>query len=65
MPAGIPRWIGETTLKFRSSDLASVEALFNKYTDQIACVISEPARTAEPEPGFLTSLKPQWRAAGV
>ena len=57
MPAGIPRWIRETTLKFRYNDLASVEALFNEYADQIACVILEPARTAEPEFGFLTSLK--------
>ena len=57
MPAGIPRWIRETTLKFQYNDLASVEALFNLYTDQIACVILEAARTVEPEPGFLASLK--------
>jgi glutamate-1-semialdehyde 2,1-aminomutase len=57
MPAGVPRWIRETTLKFQYNDLASVEALFNAHTDQIACVILEPARTVEPEPGFLGALK--------
>ena len=57
MPAGIPHWIRDTTVRFRYNDLASVEALFDAHPDQIACVILEAARTVEPAPGFLQGLK--------
>jgi glutamate-1-semialdehyde 2,1-aminomutase len=57
MPGGIPRWIRERTVKFHYNDLASVESLFDAYPNRIACVILEAARTVEPAPGFLESLK--------
>ena len=57
MPAGIPGWVRGNTLKFRYNDLASTEALFRAHPAQIACVILEPARTVEPEPGYLQELK--------
>ncbi|HVO45954.1 MAG TPA: glutamate-1-semialdehyde 2,1-aminomutase [Steroidobacteraceae bacterium] len=57
MPAGIPRWIRDATVRFRYNDLASVEAMFDAHPDQIACVILEAARTVEPAPGFLEGLK--------
>jgi glutamate-1-semialdehyde 2,1-aminomutase len=57
MPGGSPRWIRETTIKFRYNDLPSVEALFDAHPGQIACVILEAARTVEPAAGFLEALK--------
>jgi glutamate-1-semialdehyde 2,1-aminomutase len=57
MPGGIPDWIREKTLKFRYNDLASVEALFAANPERIACIILEAARTSEPAPRFLESLK--------
>jgi glutamate-1-semialdehyde 2,1-aminomutase len=42
---------------FRYNDLASVRAVFDRYPQQIACVVLEPARLEEPAEGFLPSLK--------
>lgn len=57
MPGGIPHWTRSHTLGFHYNDLSSVEALFDKYPDQIACVILEAARLEEPAPGFLEGLR--------
>ncbi|HWV43646.1 glutamate-1-semialdehyde 2,1-aminomutase [Pseudorhodoplanes sp.] len=57
MPGGIPQRTRAYTLGFRYNDLQSVAALFESHPDQIACVVLEPARLDEPEPGFLSSLK--------
>ncbi len=57
MPAGIPKWVREQTVKFRYNDIASLEALFEKYPGEIACVIMEAARTEEPVQGFLQAVK--------
>jgi len=57
MPAGIPQWVRSRTIKFSFNDLASVQALFDRHPDEIACVVLEPARLDEPAPGFLQSLK--------
>jgi glutamate-1-semialdehyde 2,1-aminomutase len=57
MPAGIPQWVRSHTYGFRYNDLGSVEDLFARYPDGIACVILEAARLEEPAPGFLQSLR--------
>lgn len=57
MPGGIPQWTRSHTLGFHYNDLSSVEALFDQYPQQIACVILEAARLVEPAPGFLQGLK--------
>jgi len=57
MPAGIPTWVRESTVKFRYNDLGSVESMFNARPGQISCLILEAARTDEPVAGFLEGLK--------
>jgi glutamate-1-semialdehyde 2,1-aminomutase len=57
MAAGVPGWIQSRTVKFRYNDLASLQALFDEYPDQIACVILEPARLEEPAEDFLAGLQ--------
>ncbi|HVW69539.1 MAG TPA: glutamate-1-semialdehyde 2,1-aminomutase [Steroidobacteraceae bacterium] len=57
MPAGIPASTRAMTVKFRYNDLASVEELFRARSGEIACVVLEAARIAEPAPGFLEGLK--------
>jgi glutamate-1-semialdehyde 2,1-aminomutase len=57
MPGGVPEWVRRQTVKFRYNDLASLEALFEQYPSRIACVMLEAARTEEPLPGFLESVK--------
>ncbi|HKQ80680.1 MAG TPA: glutamate-1-semialdehyde 2,1-aminomutase [Steroidobacteraceae bacterium] len=57
MPGGIPQWVRSHTLGFHYNDLASVEALFTQYPNQIACVLLEAERLDQPAPGFLQDLK--------
>jgi glutamate-1-semialdehyde 2,1-aminomutase len=57
MPGGIPQEVRAHTLGFRYNDLQSVAELFDRYPDQMACVILEAARLNEPAPDFLSSLK--------
>jgi glutamate-1-semialdehyde 2,1-aminomutase len=54
--AGIPKAIQNLTVKFRYNDLASLESLFNKYPNQIACVILEAETIVPPNAGFLAGL---------
>lgn len=54
--SGVPSEIKNLTLKFAFNDLTSVEELFIKYPNQIACIVTEPATSVEPKPGFLKGL---------
>lgn len=55
--AGIPEEISRLTVGFRYNDIASVEALFAEYPDQIAALILEPVKNEEPRDGFLSKLR--------
>lgn len=57
MAAGIPPMTRQATLKFRYNDLASVEALFAQYPNQIACLIMEAETTEPPVNNFLHEVK--------
>jgi glutamate-1-semialdehyde aminotransferase len=41
---GIPDSISELSVTFKSNDLESISQLFEKYPNQIACVITEPEK---------------------
>lgn len=57
MSAGIPQAIRDLTLKFHYNDLESVEALFEKYPQQIACLFMEVERLEPPKNNFLEKIK--------
>ncbi|MFT3786258.1 MAG: glutamate-1-semialdehyde 2,1-aminomutase [Tepidisphaeraceae bacterium] len=57
MDAGILDVTKERTVGFRYNDLASLEALFAKYPNRIACVIMEAERDEAPRPGFLQAVR--------
>ncbi len=57
MPTGIPPETTDLTVTFPYGDLAAVEALFDRYPDEIACLILEPATQTEPPPGYLQGLR--------
>ncbi len=57
MTGGIPPEMASLTLQFNFNDFDSAKALFEKYKDQIACVILEPATTVEPKDNFLHKLQ--------
>jgi len=51
--SGIPSDISDLTVSFKADDLASLEEMFNKYPNQIACVISEPEKANVLPDNFL------------
>lgn len=55
--AGIPRAIIDLTLRFQYNDLASLEALFDRFPSQIACVLMEAEAAVPPTEGFLMQVK--------
>jgi len=54
--AGIPDSVRQLTLGFRYNDLDSARALFERHPGRIAACILEPARTEDPQDGFLQAL---------
>jgi glutamate-1-semialdehyde 2,1-aminomutase len=65
MSAGIPRVVQDLIAKFQYNDLASVEALFEQYPGQIACLIMEPETTEPPKEQFLHQVKQLCHANGA
>jgi glutamate-1-semialdehyde 2,1-aminomutase len=57
MNSGIPDWATKQTVKFKYNDLASAQALFDKYPNQIACIITEAETGEAPKPNFLHDLQ--------
>jgi glutamate-1-semialdehyde 2,1-aminomutase len=57
MSAGIPEAVRELSVTFDYNDLASVEAVFDRYPGRIACVVMEAATAVEPEDGFLNKVE--------
>ena len=54
---GIPKEHYELTLHFNYNDIASLEALFLQYPNEVAGVILEPAATEHPKDNFLQKVK--------
>jgi len=58
---GVPPELAALTLNARFNDLDSVQALFEQYPDDIACVAVEPVagnmNCIPPRPGFLEGLR--------
>lgn len=65
MSAGIPRAIQNLTVKFRYNDLESVRNLFDKYPNQISCLILEPERLDPPKDNFLHEIQKLCRDNGA
>jgi glutamate-1-semialdehyde 2,1-aminomutase len=58
MDAGIPGPLRELTVGFEYNDLASVEAVLQRYPGRIACLLLEAGTAmADPAPGFLEGLR--------
>lgn len=62
---GIPEEHYELTLNFKYNDIASVEALFEKYPNQIAGLILEPAAMEHPKDNFLHKVQAICKAHGT
>lgn len=51
--SGIPTDISNLTVLFKSDDMSSLQELFDRYPNEIACVICEPEKFNLLEPDFL------------
>jgi glutamate-1-semialdehyde 2,1-aminomutase len=67
--AGVPEEFVEFTLALPYNDVPAVAAAFEKFKDQIACVIVEPVAgnmgCVLPTPGFLAALRMMTAQAGT
>ena len=57
MAAGIPQVVRDLTVTFSYNDIESVKALFDRYPDEIACLVMEVERTEPPIPNFLQEVQ--------
>ena len=54
---GVPKATQDLTHSFFYNDIASLQAVFQQWPDQIAAVIMEPMSVEEPAKGFLQKVK--------
>ncbi|MGD1918573.1 MAG: glutamate-1-semialdehyde 2,1-aminomutase [Pleurocapsa sp.] len=57
MNSGIPQAVQDLSLKFNYNDIESVKELFDRYPNQIACLIMEAERMELPKDNFLQEVK--------
>lgn len=62
---GVPHATAELTHPFIYNDLASLEAIFEKYPKQVAAVILEPVSLQEPKDHFLQKVADRARKEGA
>lgn len=56
-PRGVPRQLKDTALPFNYNKLYELEALVDKYPDEIGVIMMEPRRERCPAPGFLEGVR--------
>jgi glutamate-1-semialdehyde 2,1-aminomutase len=65
VPRGVPGAIRKLTVSFKFNDIKSLEVLFKKHRNKIACVILEPATEVEPKDNFLKKVQNLCRKNGA
>lgn len=56
-PRGVPSMLANTALPFRYNDLDGLAAIAARHGDELAAVVMEPTRRADPDPGFLAGVR--------
>jgi glutamate-1-semialdehyde aminotransferase len=62
---GVPKAVKALTHPFDYNNLASLQALFDKFPGQIAAVVMEPVGVVDPQPGFLEDVAALTRKNGA
>ena len=64
-PLGVPRELRGTAMTFPFNDRNALDAIISEHGDQLACVIMEPCRFHDPEPGFLEHVRDEAHRVGA
>lgn len=64
-PAGVPAALTGHTLTFHYNRLDELDAILTKHSDELAAVVMEPSRYADPDPGFLESIRERCDRYGI
>ena len=64
-PAGVPTQLAGTTHPFRYNHLEELAEIFRKHGSNLAAVVMEPTRSADPQLGFLEGVRELCDGAGA
>ncbi len=56
-PLGVPSGLAGTTFTFRYNRLDELDAIIERHGKELAAVVMEPTRHADPDPGFLEAIR--------
>ncbi|MEZ6034021.1 MAG: aminotransferase class III-fold pyridoxal phosphate-dependent enzyme [Planctomycetaceae bacterium] len=56
-PTGVPRGLAGTALPFTYNRLEELEQIIARHGHELAAVVMEPTRSADPQPGFLEGVR--------
>jgi glutamate-1-semialdehyde 2,1-aminomutase len=56
-PAGVPHCLIHTAFPFRYNHFEDLEKIVSEHGKDLACIVMEPIRNRQPEPGFLESIR--------
>lgn len=56
-PCGVPKGLTGTALPFRYNDIEELKNIISKNKSELAAIIMEPIRGAQPKPGFLEEVR--------
>jgi glutamate-1-semialdehyde 2,1-aminomutase len=56
-PSGVPRGLKGTMLPFRYNKIEELEAIVKEHGTQLAAIVMEPIRDADPSPNFLAKVR--------
>lgn len=56
-PTGVPRGLAGTALPFTYNRLEELEQIVTRHGHELAAVVMEPTRSADPQPGFLEGVR--------
>ncbi|MDO9028145.1 MAG: aminotransferase class III-fold pyridoxal phosphate-dependent enzyme, partial [Candidatus Roizmanbacteria bacterium] len=64
-PRGVPKGLAGTAFPFRYNHIEELEAIVAKHKDELAAIVMEPIRSAQPGSGFLEAVKSLAKEAGA
>ena len=64
-PAGVPAALAGTTVGFRYNKIDELREVIKTQGKKLACVVMEPTRSFEPDPGFLEAVRELCDANGT